>query len=768
MTYAVVSGVRRNLGAVELDARWLRRLGDERLARLLTRRPEAATPAPKSMTQLAHRLQQPSTVIDAMRRLDLPTIEVAEAIAALSGETDRSTLDRLLGATDPEKVAHVDRALDHLTDSGLVITDGGARMRLVDAARLAWARPLRLGPPVDQLVDALTVDDLKPMCSRLGVPPPTRRADVVATLIAALRDAGRVRSIVDSSPTPVAEMLNRLATSGETVMDHEYYYGGARYGNDGTAVRWAAARGLVMRAEAWGTELVMPLEVALALRGPGYTAPFDPCAPPCSLVSTRSGPASPGGTAAGGDFLRLVASVLDGAGRSRIATIRSGGVGVRELRRLAKSRGASVDQLKLAFALAHGAGLLTTWADGATPTERYDMWLKAEPADRLAELIRTWWSLPYSPLAEPAAAWVPSDPEDGTADLRSAMLRLSAELGGAPSDWADFAKLVFWRHPYVLRTGPRGIIASVMGWRDEAMMLGLLDAGQTTDIAHALLGEDDGGDVRLPAALAGVGEVVQTAHLQTDLTAVVTGMPSPALTELLDECADREAVAAASTWRFSPAGIRRALATGHSVDGLIANLTAIAAGGVPQTLDYLIRDVARRHGAIRASTVACCLRGDDTALLAEVAADRKLRPLGLRLLAPTVIASAKPLDETLAALRNAGYAPVEETVDGVPVVEQGGRRRAKSRRHPDDEAIDARLSRMAAAKRRAARWDPGTDSAARALASRLLAVPDDGELASGVPKPDRATMALFQLDVTVVETAERTPYRPPWQRGYRR
>jgi hypothetical protein len=45
-------------------------------------------------------------------------------------------------------------------------------------------------------------------------------------------------------------------------------------------------------------------------------------------------------------------------------------------------------------------------------------------------------------------------------------------------------------------------------------------------------------------------------------------------------------------------------------------------------------------------------------LLAEIAAHRRLARLGLRLLAPTVLASAAPAEKTLASLRDAGYAPV--------------------------------------------------------------------------------------------------------------
>jgi hypothetical protein len=63
------------------------------------------------------------------------------------------------------------------------------------------------------------------------------------------------------------------------------------------------------------------------------------------------------------------------------------------------------------------------------------------------------------------------------------------------------------------------------------------------------------------------------------------------------------------------------------------------------------------------------VRSDDEVMVAEIAADRRLRMLGLRTVAPTVLVGSRPLGETLAALRAAGYAPVAEDADGEPVPE---------------------------------------------------------------------------------------------------
>jgi hypothetical protein len=223
----------------------------------------------------------------------------------------------------------------------------------------------------------------------------------------------------------------------------------------------------------------------------------------------------------------------------------------------------------------------------------------------------------------------------------------------------------------------------------------------------------------LAGALGDVGATQRTVRLQADLTAVVTGTPSADLTALLDSAADVETRGTAYTWRFGPASVRRALDAGYTGGSLLADLRAVAGKALPQPLEYLIMDVARRHGAVRASAVACCLRGEDTALLAEIASDKRLRALELRLLAPTVLASGTPLEETLAALRKAGYAPVAETADGTPVIER-----------PTAHRAAVAPAKAKAASRRAAGSKPLAAPDPVALARALLAAPDDPPVAA--------------------------------------
>lgn len=638
-----------------MDTSALRALREDGLAALLERRPEAlAAPVPGSLAELAERLDEPYAVVSAMRRLDTPTLQVAEVLAALGGEdVPRSAAFALL---DGGGGSAAEGALATLAGSGLVT--GDRSVSLVEAARLAFGAPLDLGPPLAALLAELRADDLRVIARNLDLKPPSRKAELTVAVAAVLRDQDRVRSIVAAAPQPARRLLHDIAATGEPVE------GWSARSTAGGPVRWAYERGLLITIGDWSPVLAMPGEVALAVRGTGWHAPFDPDPPGPPRVPVPPPVADREAAAAAGELLRTATALLEAAGRVPVPLLRGGGVGVRELRRLARSLGCPVPDLKLALSVVHAAGLLGVAEDGVAPTDRYDDWLAGGPPERLVPLLTAWWTLPYVPTVEPAAAWKPGG--DGAGSLRSALLaEAAAQPGTAPADPTALAALVLWRRPFGL--GFADPLPWLIATWSEAARVGATGGGAVGAVGRALL--DGAGDAVRVALEAAVGAAVRSVTLQADLTAVVAGTPDARLAALLDGVADRESSGVASVWRFGPDSVRRALDGGQDAEDLIARLDESATTGLPQPLGYLIRDVARRHGRVRAREAVCCLRSDDEIMVAEIAADRRLHALGLRRVAPTVLVGERSLAETLLALRAAGYAPVAESADGEPVAE---------------------------------------------------------------------------------------------------
>ena len=107
---------------------------------------------------------------------------------------------------------------------------------------------------------------------------------------------------------------------------------------------------------------------------------------------------------------------------------------------------------------------------------------------------------------------------------------------------------------------------------------------------------------------------------------------------------------------------------------------APAGPGFPQPLEYLVRDVARRHGQTRVGGATAYIRSDDESVLESLLVERSLGALRLRRIAPTVLVSSADPETLLELLREAGYSPVQERPDGSVVVSVAARRRANARR----------------------------------------------------------------------------------------
>ena len=269
------------------------------------------------------------------------------------------------------------------------------------------------------------------------------------------------------------------------------------------------------------------------------------------------------------------------------------------------------------------------------------------------------------------------DPGPGVAALRQELITAAAAIppGRSLAGADPLADAVLWAQPLTYPDSAMAREHLTAAWAEGAAM-GVLAAGAVTTLGRALLTGDG-------AAITAVAHnlmpaVRTTATFQSDLTAMVAGTPAADLIDLLGSVADLEARGSATVWRFSPASVRRALDGGATADELLAALGRVADRELPQPLTYLLRDVGRRHGHVAVLPLGSAVVSGDAALLAEICASRSLADLKLRSLAPTVLASGAPVQQTLRRLRAAGYVPVAHDANGNVAVERAPTRRAPS------------------------------------------------------------------------------------------
>jgi len=649
----------------------LRGWPDERLSRLLTERPDLATPAPHDSGQLASRATTRSSLLRALDQLTRLELSVLDALV-VAGQTSRTTLTRIVNAD----LAAVEAAVDRLLDLALAWESTAGLRPLTGVAEgltggpdagVSGLRPCSSPTPAPAEVEARLAELSEPARSMLE--------HVFAAGGEATTDGARHTVLPEDAATPAEELLSR--------------------------------RLLVPRGT--GT-VVVPGEVGLALRG-GHTTVERLDEAPALATTTRSEAQVDGVAAAAAfDAVRRLELLLDLWGAEPPSSLRSGGLGVRDLRATAAALHVDEPTVALLVETASASGLLATAADADgnpvwLPTDLVDTWVLRPPAERWAGLATTWLGSPRMPglvgsrdtAGKPWNALAPELAGVHMAETRAMTLAALAPLAdgeclAAGTGVPSVVALLRWQRP----RRPRSRADQVLWTVTEAAMLGVTGLDGLASYARDLLAGDAD---KAQKALAGLlPEPVDHVLLQADLTAVAPGPLESQLARRLQLVADVESRGGATVYRFTPTSVRRALDTGWTAIELHEFLGSVSRTPVPQPLSYLVDDTARTFGTVRVGHAQAFLRADDEAALTELLHHPKAASLGLRRLAPTVLITSAPLDVLLPRLRELGAAPVVEAEDGSVHVVRADQRRARTpREHRGRGAAAARRTATVAA-----------------------------------------------------------------------
>ncbi|MFJ7293348.1 helicase-associated domain-containing protein [Streptomyces collinus] len=709
----------------------LRARGDAALGALLRSRPDLITPVPTDLTQLATRAGTRASVVRALERLDRFALQTAEALAVAADPATYGELLGLMAGDDaaPAVVAALPHAVDLLREQALVWGDDD-RLRLVRTARELLApspqhpSPTGLGPTVQEATAGMSPGRIQEIVAAAGLASTHDSVSAVTALAGLFTDRARMAALLADAPADSVEVLERLVWGppyGQVTAD------------PAPRLRWLLDRGLLLPT-APGT-VVLPREVALHLRrGLAHRAP-EPV-PPVVETAAVHRPQVVDSAAAGQAYTALatVEELLKDWDEGGPAVLRAGGLSVRDLKRTAVALDVPEPAAAFWVELAYAAGLIASDGEAderyaATPA--YDEWLEQPPAERWSRLVTAWLAATRTAglvggrdaKDRTLSALGPGLDRSAAPEVRHRVLALLAGLpeGAAPAAGPVLARLR-WERPLRGDRREDDLRGRLAEWAlSEAELLGVTGRGALSAQGRALLGapaapapgpeaEPSGPGDKLPVhhhhrpapltALSPAEQAVASAAaarllapllpepldhvlLQADLTAVAPGPLRRPLADMLGVLADVESKGGATVYRFTPGSVRRALDAGQAASDLHAFLAAHSRTPVPQPLAYLIDDVARRHGHLRVGAASAYVRCDDDAVLSEILADKRAAGLGLRRLAPTVLAAQADPAGLLEGLRAMGFAPAAESAEGDVLITRALAHRTPPRTAPE-------------------------------------------------------------------------------------
>jgi hypothetical protein len=380
-------------------------------------------------------------------------------------------------------------------------------------------------------------------------------------------------------------------------------------------------------------------------------------------------------------FLRWTEEVLNFWAQEPADALRSGGLGVRDLKVLSTHLGVDTSCAAFIAEVAYLSGLVTIDADDRIlPTTQFDIWLMQTPSAKWQALVSAWLitsrvsGLVGKDESKNVAPLGPELDRVSAAPIRKLTLRLLAENPSVAPEFDSFAALAGWHMP---AKRSNGIPTEYLQWTlRESEWLGITGQGVISKYGLEFL---EGGE--LESINEDLPKPVDHILIQSDHTAIAPGPLEHEIAQELAILAEIESRGGATVYRFSEATIRRGLDHGRSGDEIKAFLKKTSKTPMPQPLEYLIADVAKKHGKLRVGNTSAFIRCEDASLIAQIMSDKRLDLLSLRQIAPEVLICQHDAGDAMNILRSFGYLPAGEDSQGALL--SGPRiQRAKTKARP--------------------------------------------------------------------------------------
>ncbi len=599
----------------------LRNRSDDEIKALFSLRPDLISPVPTDLMALAARANSAPSLMRARESLNKFQLDILTAICTLDEPT---SLHEILSVTSKEAQGTV----TSLWELALLYKDGERYRVPTNVRTLIGESPAGLGPKSSKKVDFQLLAEapkgaLETLQKMVWGPP-----------------KGQVTDIKKAPP----------------------------------AIKWLLENNFLLPFDS--QTLLLPREIAMHMREGKVFKSLQTSQPVLEGQVRKQKAANLAAIANISTFVRWAEELGHNWSDEPPTALRSGGLGVRDLKRTAEHLGISEPCAAFVAELLYIGGLIVIDTDDQIlPTSAFDVWLTRSIEEQWYALTSLWLEtsrvsgLIGKSDSKNIAALGPELDRGGVSLLKRKILKVLQGHPEVDPSLDSMSATITWLLP---SRANRDYIEWILR---EAEWLGLTGQGAISSFGDSMLNHEDLG---IESALP---KPVDHILIQADNSAIAPGPLTLELANAIGTIADIESRGGASVYRFSDSSIRRGLDHGQTGDQIKDFLKKISKTPMPQPLEYLITDVAKRHGRLRVGNTNSYLRCEDEGLIQEILHDKRIDHLRLRKLAPQVLIADIESGELMRTLRDAGYLPAAENATGVllsaPTV-----RRAKARPKP--------------------------------------------------------------------------------------
>lgn len=651
----------------------------DRLVRLLRQRPELDSPPIRSVIDLEYRLTRTPGFRAGLARIDV--IEWTVLQAAMLAPPDATFVDLAQIIGTPVFADDVAAAAARLESFGLAVVVNGS-IQTDPMLRPCIGYPAALGPTVAELVPGLTVGALRAILGRYGAQVLGPKPALVAALCAVLQDDDQLAKAYEALPERAHDLLVTMTYQTPVLQVEDPWWQPTE--KPVSATGHLRAWGLGLPTQQY--RIALPREVSLRRRGGRYFS-LPRRSEPAVRLDDAQNATSVAREAVGvvarlfGDLDRLLAVVA----AEPVQALQSGGIGTSQLKRLGKLLGMEATRVADLLDVLAIVGLVCiveppTRGRSKPPTsvygavENYRKWSEVDLARRWCDVVQSWY---FSRLflglggraegdrtPEPTLKWTLGEP---VVAVRAGMVDMLA-CGFVTTSAAAVAEWCAWHRP-LAGSGEYDPVHLMTREAEFLRLIGVVGAERSFPVAASVLQRIVGDHNFSPLTAADDDEVLQAVSawltdassvmkVQGDMTIVVTGQPSAALSAELALIADVVSRGAATVYRLTESSMHRAFESGRTAAHIISLLADESAASLPSSVGTLVEDAERRFGRVRVAKASSVVVVADVIAAAELANSRnaKVRALHLTKVAPTVFVSDAAHTKVLLGLKDAGIA----------------------------------------------------------------------------------------------------------------